>query len=196
MQPRAALVMPFVAVLTAAVAGCGSPATTSAATAPTPAGTTTVTVTVTNRPAVPATSTRTATARPATSTATRTSTPAPTASEPSFAAFAGEWVGHTRLVTVSETGRLEEHVGDGCCDPVIDLVLQLSNPHRSGSSWVATSRVVSAKVHDGWKGTGQPAPEPADRGTVTIDADHILVESISSNGFCDPDRTAPGTCGA
>jgi hypothetical protein len=75
-------------------------------------------------------------------------------------------------------------------------VLQLSNPHRSGGSWVASSRVISVSVHDGWKATGQPAPKRGDRGIVTIGADHILVESISSNGFCDPDKTEPGTCGA
>ena len=75
-------------------------------------------------------------------------------------------------------------------------MLQLSNPHRSGGTWVASSRVMSATVHDGWKATGQPAPKPGDRGTVTIGTDHILVESISGTGFCDQDKTAPGTCGA
>jgi hypothetical protein len=143
--------------------------------------TATVTVTVTRSPA----------SRP-----TATSHPAPTASAVSFMPFAGEWVGHTRIVTVSRSGRLEEHVGDGCCDPIVDLVLQLSNPHRAGGLWVATSRVVSAQVHDGWKATRQPAPKPGDHDTVTIGADHILVDSITDNGFCDPDKTAPGTCGA
>ena len=97
---------------------------------------------------------------------------------------------------MSKTGRLEEHVGDGCCDPIIDFVLQLSNPHRVGATWVATSTVASAKVHPGWKATGRPAPKPGDHGTVTIGADHVLVDSITDNGFCDPDKTAPGTCGA
>jgi hypothetical protein len=100
------------------------------------------------------------------------------------------------MVTVSTTGLLVEHVGDGCCDPVIDLVLQLSDPHRKGGTWVASSRVVSATPHKGWKGTGRPAPKPGDTGTVTVGADHVLVDSITDNGFCDQDKTAPGTCGA
>ena len=195
MQPRASVVIPLIALLTAALAGCSSGAATTAASAPTPVGTKTVTVTVTSRPAVPATSTRTATARPATSTATRTTTPTQTASGPSFAAFAGDWTGHTKSISVSRTGRLEEHVGDGCCHPVIDMVIQLSNPHQVGATWVADGRVVSAKVHDGWD-TAQPAPKPGDRTTVRVGADHILRESITGYAFCDPDKTEPGTCGA
>jgi hypothetical protein len=194
MRSRPALLIPFIALLAAGTAACGADsAGTSAGAAPTTSPTSAHTSTPAHsRSAV--TTTKTVTV-----TVTRTTTPRPTTtttSSASFAPFVGEWVGHTRDVTVSTSGRLEEHVGDGCCDPVIDLVLQLSNPHRSGGSWVATSRVVSAKVHNGWKAYGQPAPKPGDHGTVTIGSDHILVESISSNGFCDPDRTAPGTCGA
>ena len=91
---------------------------------------------------------------------------------------------------------VREHVGDGCCDPIIDLVLQLSNPRHVDGTWVATTRVVSATAHSGWKQTGRPSPRPGDRGSVTVGADHVLVGSITDNGFCDPDRTAPGTCGA
>ena len=200
MTRRPLLLLPFIALLSAATAACGSASTTApagpvistAAAAAVPASakhhavathvTTTVTVTVT----------RTVAARPT----TPRSTPAPTASASSFAAFRGVWIGHTRTVTVSRSGRLVETVGDGCCDPIIDLVLQLSEPHRARGNWVATSRVISATVHDGWSAYGRPAPKPGDRGTVTIGADHILVESISSNEFCDQDKTEPGTCGA
>ena len=164
------------------VAATASPMASATATAVAPVvkvSTRTVTVTVTT----------------SASATTKAGTAAPTASAVSLKPFVGEWVGHTRDVTVSTSGRLEEHVGDGCCDPVIDLVLQLSHPRRDGT-WVATSRVVSAKVHPGWKGSGRPAPKPGDTGTVTVGADHILVDSITTNGFCDPDRTAPGTCGA
>jgi hypothetical protein len=133
-------------------------------------------------------------------TVTRTTAPRPTpttttASAPSFAAFAGEWSGHTKFISVSRTGRLEEHVGDGCCHPVIDMVIQLSNPHRVGATWVASGRVVSTKAHDGWD-SAQPAPKPGDRTVVKVGADHILVESITGYLFCDPEKTVPGTCGA
>jgi hypothetical protein len=202
MRRRPLRLLPFIALFGAATAACGSASTgtpagpvtstAAAAAAAVPASakhhgvaprvTKTVTVTVT----------RTVTARPTTAR----STPAPTASAPSFAAFTGEWIGHTRTVTVSRRGRLVETVGDGCCDPIIDLVLQLSSPRRDRGHWVATSRVISATVHDGWSAYGRPVPKRGDRGSVTIGADHILVESISSNGFCDPEKTEPGTCGA
>jgi hypothetical protein len=195
MAPRPLLVIPFIALLTAATAACGG------ASINTPVGRMTISTptaaprTATPHPAPAAkASTTTVTATAAAARPARTASPATSAA--SFTPFVGEWVGHTRGVTVSRNGRLEAHVGDGCCHPVIDLVLQLSNPHRVGSSWVATSRVISAEVHDGWNDTEQPAPEPGDRGTVMIGVDHILVDSISGNGFCDPDRTSPGTCGA
>jgi len=194
MQPRPAFLIPVVALLAAAVAGCSSAATSSSA-VPTPAGTKTVTLTVTSSPAVPAATTQTATARPLTSTATRASTPTPTTSAPSFAAFTGDWTGHTKFISVSTTGRLEERVGDGCCHPVVDMVIQLSNPHRVGGTWVADGRVFSAKTHDGWD-PAQPAPKPGDRTVVKVGADHILRESITGYAFCDPDKTEPGTCGA
>ena len=192
MAPRPLLLLPVLALLAGTAACGGAPAVTAAGAAPTTSPTSART-TSRAHPRPVATTTRTVTV-----TVTRTTSPrpAPSTTTASFTPFVGEWVGHTRHVVVSKSGRLEEHVGDGCCHPIIDLVLQLSNPHKVGGSWVATSRVVSANVHDGWKDYGQPAPKPGDRGTVTIGTDHIMVESISSNGFCDPDRTAPGTCGA
>ena len=195
MAHRSLLAIPLLALLTAATAACGT------ASAGTPAGTPTGTPTTapTSAPAKARTSprsagvtktvtvTRTSAARP-----TGTTTPAPAAS---FAAFVGDWSGHTKFVSVSRTGRLEEHVGDGCCHPVIDMVIQLSDPHRAGTAWVANGRVVSAEVHDGWD-TSQPAPKPGDRTVVRVGADHILTESVTGYVFCDPEKTAPGTCGA
>jgi hypothetical protein len=192
MPKRSPVVIFFLTLVAFVTAACGSAATGSSA-----VDTTTVTVTVAPASAsttsASATATKTATAE---ATATATTTAAPAAATASFKPFVGEWVGHTRFVSVSRSGRLEAHVGDGCCDPIIDVVLQLSNPRRDGNAWAATTRVVSATAHAGWKQTGRPAPEPGDRGTVRVGADHILVESITGNGFCDPDRTAPGTCGA
>jgi hypothetical protein len=196
MLKRSPVVISVLTLAAFATAACGSAAIGGSA-----VDTTTVTVTVAPAPAstasASATATKTATAAATTTaTATATTTAAPAAATASFKPFAGEWVGHTRFVSASRSGRLEAHVGDGCCDLIIDLVLQLSNPRRDGNAWVATTRVVSATAHAGWKQTGRPAPEPGDRGTVRVGADHILVESITGNGFCDPDRTAAGTCGA
>ena len=195
MAHRSLLAIPLLALLTATTAACGT------ASAGTPAGT--AAGAPTSSPMSAPAKART-TARPAattkTVTVTRTSAPRPTSTTApapvaSFAAFAGDWSGHTKFVSVSRTGRLEEHVGDGCCHPVIDMVIQLSDPHRVGRAWVANGRVVSAKVHDGWD-TSQPAPKPGDRTTVRVGADHILTESITGYVFCDPEKTAPGTCGA
>lgn len=198
MTPRPLLLLPFIALLSAATAACGSASTS------TPAGPVTATAAAAAAPVSAKHHANPHTTKTVTVTVTRTvaagsttprSTPAPTASAPSFAAFAGDWSGHTKFVSVSRTGRLEEHVGDGCCHPVIDMVIQLSNPHRVGTAWVAKGQVLSAKVHDGWD-TSQPAPKPGDRTVVRVGADHILTESITGYVFCDPEKTAPGTCGA
>ena len=129
-SPRASLVVPFIALLAATVTGCSSTTTPNSAAAPPATTTTTGAVAATHPAAVRATSTDTTTAKPVTrSTATRTSAPAPTASASSFTAFAGEWSVDAKFISLSRTGRLEEHVGGGCCHPVIDMVIQLSNPH-------------------------------------------------------------------
>lgn len=66
----------------------------------------------------------------------------------SLAAFRGTWYAHTSGVVVSTSGHVTESIGNGCCDPVIDLEYQLSNPRKSGQGWVADATVTKVALHD------------------------------------------------
>lgn len=78
---------------------------------------------------------------------------------PSFATVAGLYYGHTRSLRITSTGVATESIGDGCCDPQIDVTYHLSNLLRSGSSWTASATSTAVHVHPGWP-SDQPAPRP------------------------------------
>jgi hypothetical protein len=121
------------------------------------------------------------------------STGAPAGANGSFAAFAGEWVGHTRTLTVSPSGRGEEHVNDGCCTTVLDMTLQLSAPRGTGHARAtATATVLTLDLH-GYHDPG--SPRVGQRGTVSI-ADGVLTDELSNITYCDPNQLAQSTCGA
>src|SRR6185312_10745569 len=64
-----------------------------------------------------------------------------------LAAFAGQWYGHTRGLVISPSGAGQETIGDGCCDPVIDLGFQLSNVTGTDPTHaMATATVTSVEV--------------------------------------------------
>jgi hypothetical protein len=87
-----------------------------------------------------------------------------------------------------------EHIGDGCCNPVIDLDLQLSNVRRTRTGWTATATVVSVKAHKGWRDSSAP-PRRGQRGTVVIERG-VLTESITDTTFCNSGSGQPSPCGA
>lgn len=121
------------------------------------------------------------------------STGAPAGAHGSFAAFAGEWVGHTRTLAVSPSGRGEEHVNDGCCTTVLDMTFQLSAPRGTGHAHAtATATVLTLDLH-GYHDPG--SPRVGQRGTVSI-ADGVLTDGLSNITFCDQTQLAQSTCGA
>ena len=105
-----------------------------------------------------------------------------------------DWYGHTRWFKVRPSGRVTEHIGDGCCNPVIELGLQLSNPRRTSTGWTATATVVSVKVHKGWRDGGSP-PKLGQRGTVVIKRG-VLTTSLTDTTYCNKGSGQPSPCGA
>ena len=168
-----------IAAVALVVTGCGAkPAADQPAASPTPTPTPTVTPTPTAAPTLP-----------------RTPTPSPTASSTaasSYDAFARSWYAHTSFLTVSRTGAVHEFIGDGCCDPIIDLRYQLSNPRQRGAAWVADATVTAVIPHD-YPG-GQP---PAVGRTYHVRVRNGFFHSFALAGmrFCD-EKVQPGQCGA
>ena len=167
-----------VGVVLLLVAGCGVKSDSSASSAK---ATATVTATVTQT---------------ATETATPTTTPTPTATEnptPSFSAFTRSWYAHTSFLTVSRTGAVHEFVGDGCCDPIIDLRYQLSHPRQQGPAWVADATVTAVKLHH--YTDRRPPPKVGDTYQVRVQNGFFYPFSISDWRYCD-EAVQPGQCGA
>lgn len=201
MDRRPLLFPALCAVLALGVAGCSAaPARVTAATSAAPG---TTAAPITSPPTTAAAPSRTR--APTTPSTPTPSTPAPTTSlrptptptrstAVSLAPFVDDWYGHTRWFLVRRTGRVVEHIGDGCCNPVIDLQLQLSDARRTRTGWTATATVVSVTVHKGWRDGGRP-PRRGQRGTVVIDRG-VLTESLTGATFCNAGSGQPSPCGA
>ncbi|MFI6099216.1 hypothetical protein ACIA8G_26995 [Lentzea sp. NPDC051213] len=111
----------------------------------------------------------------------------------SLSAFAGQWIGHTRSLTITADGKATEHVNDGCCRAVIDLTFTLSNPQGSPGAATATITVTSVQLHD-WTGA-KPAPKVGQVATIKL-ADGVITEPLAGGTYCDQVKQLAGVCGA
>jgi hypothetical protein len=114
-----------------------------------------------------------------------------------LAAFAGRWMAHTSGLDISADGAATEHDGIGCCDELIKLTYQLSNPRGSDPAHAtADATVISVEVLPGWY-TDEPSPPPhvGQRGTVSIEGG-LLTNHLDGFTFCDEAEEIKGTCGA
>lgn len=119
--------------------------------------------------------------------------PSPSASAVTLAAFRGTWSGHTRSLTISAAGQGHEHTDNGCCEPVIDLTFQLSNPQGANPTHAtATATVTAVQIGPGWGAT--PPPVLGQHGTVSIDGG-LITDQLSDTHFCDAAEDAKNTCG-
>jgi hypothetical protein len=125
--------------------------------------------------------------------AARQSTGATAGAPGTFTAFAGDWVGHTRSLTISPSGHGEEHVNDGCCTTLVDMTFQLSAPRGSGPAHTtATAIVLTLDLH----GNNDPhSPRVGQRGTFSI-SDGVLTDQLNQVTFCNDTQQIAGTCGA
>lgn len=131
-------------------------------------------------------------------TATTVPTTAATTTIPTKAAFAnfvGQWYGHTRELTITNSGVATESIGNGCCDPVIDVTYQLSNPKQEGDTWTVPATVTAVQVHPGWQGANQPAPQIGQSYNLTLSRG-VIVSSLVGTNYCDTEADQAGTCGA
>jgi hypothetical protein len=113
-----------------------------------------------------------------------------------LATFAGLWIGHTRALTIKPDGRGRESIGDGCCDPIIDLDFRLSRPSGTTQNATATATVTAVKVHDRSVYTKtQPAPRIGETRTVRLKGG-VITDELTGADYCDARAENDGTCGA
>ena len=124
------------------------------------------------------------------------STAAVTTPRATLATFAGEWGGHTRSLTIKRDGVAVESIGDGCCDPIVDLTLQLSKPIGTTREATVLATVTSVSLHDRTAFTkADPAPRVGDSGRLRL-KNGVITETLTGTIYC---TTKPGytwTCGA
>lgn len=118
------------------------------------------------------------------------------ATSSSFAPFTLNWQAHTSMLKVTSSGLATESVGNGCCDPLIDMTYQLSNPRVQSMVARATARLVSVHVYAGWSSPSAKAPpKVGDIGTVTVRGG-LFTEPFNGFVFCDSRQAQAGKCGA
>jgi hypothetical protein len=114
-----------------------------------------------------------------------------------LATFAGTWVGHTRILTISAKGFAKEHINAGCCDPVLDLWFRFSHVHGPASNAFATVRVTQVHVLDPTAyAPGYGPPHVGERRTLHLNKQGVITEPLTQTTYCDPAGEATGACGA
>jgi hypothetical protein len=113
-----------------------------------------------------------------------------------LATFAGSWIGHTRVLTISRSGVAKENVNDGCCDHVIALSLRLSHPAGTSSNATATVTATSVHVYDATEfSKSYPAPRVGETGKLTL-RHGVILDSLTRDNYCDQAVDTHGACGA
>lgn len=109
--------------------------------------------------------------------------------------FVGTWEGHTRGLEITKSGTAVENVGDGCCDPVIDVTYQVSNVHQLGDIWVARAVVTAVKVFPGWSEGGKLDPRVGQTYGLKLTRG-VVTSTLTGADYCSPKPELEGICGA
>jgi len=110
-------------------------------------------------------------------------------------AFAGYWGGHDRGLSISRSGLASEEWLSSCCNVVIGLRFQLSNPHGTSQRATAIATVSFVRVRDKTYFTkADPPPHVGERRTVRLNS-HVITEPLVGATYCGRGAAARA-CGA
>jgi hypothetical protein len=110
--------------------------------------------------------------------------------------FAGTWFGHTRSLVITRHGFARESIGDGCCDPVIDLKFRLSRVQGTTKDATARARVTAVRVRD-HSAYSKKHPPPHVGEVRRIRLRHgVIHEHITGTTYCNRATGRKGVCGA
>jgi hypothetical protein len=118
------------------------------------------------------------------------------AAKASLGTYAGNWTGHTRSLRISTAGHAKELVGDGCCDPIVNLRFTIS--HVTGTKAKASATATVTRVHVEDKSAFSkkyPAPKVGDTGKLRL-KHGIITEPFVGAVYCDRSKENQGACGA
>jgi hypothetical protein len=110
--------------------------------------------------------------------------------------FAGTWYGHTRSLVITRRGFARESIGDGCCNPVIDLKFRLSRARGTTGDATARARVTAVRVRDHrYFSKKHPPPHIGETRQIRL-RNGVIHERISGTTYCDAAAGPRGVCGA
>lgn len=110
--------------------------------------------------------------------------------------FAGTWIGHTRSLVITRSGAVHESIGDGCCDPIVDIWFRLTRP-RGTTARASVSAIITriAIHHAPFTGTIHRTPRVGDIAIFNL-AGGVIDETLSGTNYCNRRAGAKGICGA
>jgi hypothetical protein len=118
------------------------------------------------------------------------------AAAPTMRTFAGTWSGHTRGLTITRTGIAKESIGDGCCDPIVDIWFHLSPPRGTTAHASVSATITRIVLHDpSFTGTIHRRPRVGDIAIFRLDGG-VLTETLTGTNYCNLKAGATGICGA
>ncbi len=106
--------------------------------------------------------------------------------------FAGVWVGHTRELRIARDGRATEAIGDGCCDPVLNVTFRLSHPGGTPENATAVATVTGVWVRDRSVFGSTRPPRVGERRTIRL-RNGVIDDTLTGTTYCS---SGVGTCGA
>lgn len=115
--------------------------------------------------------------------------------QPNLAVFAGSYRGHGEGLTITRSGIGKAQINFGCCDVVLVLRFQLSQPRAALGGATATETATAVRVGDrsAFGGPWHP-PHVGERATLRL-KDGVIIDALSGASYCGP-HTEHWVCGA
>ena len=96
------------------------------------------------------------------------------------------WIGHTRELRIAHDGRATEAIGDGCCDPVLNVTFRLSRPTGTPENAAAAATVTGVWVRDASAfGKRNRPPRVGERRTIRL-RHGVVYETVTGTTYCGP----------
>jgi hypothetical protein len=115
---------------------------------------------------------------------------------PDFTALVGYWSGHTRLLAITGDGVGIETLSNGCCEIVVKLTYQLTDPVADAPAGTASAQAKITKVTIGnRKLIKGRVPRVGDTGVIRVNQG-IVRSPYLKTSYCSPAKAKKGACGA
>jgi hypothetical protein len=113
---------------------------------------------------------------------------------PDFTSLVGYWSGHTRLLAITGDGVAIETLSNGCCETVVKLTYQLTDPVTKGDASSAQAKITKVTLGNRKLIKGR-VPKVGDTGVIRVNQG-IIRSPYLKTSYCSPAKAKKGACGA